>query len=168
MLAFDTHKFIKDLSGAGMNVEQAEVLADHYTTLLTDRIATKEDVSLLRKDMEQLGNNIEHLKQDLGGKMTNLEERLEGKMVSLEERIESRIVGLEGKMVSLEERLEGKMVSLEERLEGKINNLDEKIDNLKVHLEGKMEAMGKDLLIKMLVSQVGIAGLIVAFLSYGS
>ena len=112
LLAFDTHKFIKDLSSAGMNIEQAEVLADHYTNLLTDRIATKEDVALLRKDMA-------HLKQDL-----------------------------EVKIVSGEERLEGKMVSLEERLEGKI------------------ESSSKDLLIKMLVSQIGIAGLIIAILSY--
>ena len=115
-LAFDTHKFIKDLSGAGMNVEQAEVLAYHYTTLLTDRIATKEDISLLRKDM---GKDMEHLR-----------------------------LHIEGKMVSLEERLEGKMVSLEERL------------------EGKMLAMGKDLWIKVLVSQVGIGGLIIAVLGY--
>ena len=141
LLAFDTHKFIKDLSSAGMNIEQAEVLADHYTTLLTDRIATKEDITLLRKDMEHLKQDMVHMKHDLEGKMVSLEERLEGKMVGLEER-------LEGKMVSLEERLEGKMVGLEERLEGRI------------------ESSSKDLLIKMLVSQIGIAGLIVAVLSY--
>ena len=77
------------------------MLADHYTTLLNDRIATKEDVSLLRKDMDRL-------RQDL----------------------------------------EGKMVSLEERL------------------EVKMETIGKDLWIKMLISQFGIGGLIIATLSY--
>lgn len=82
-------------------MEKAEVLADHYTTLLNDRIATKEDVSLLRKDMDRL-------RQDL----------------------------------------EGKMVSLEERL------------------EVKMETIGKDLWIKMLISQFGIGGLIIATLSY--
>ena len=35
MLAFDTHKFVKDLTGAGMAVEQAEALAETYATLLT-------------------------------------------------------------------------------------------------------------------------------------
>ena len=150
LLAFDTHKFIKDLSSAGMNIEQAEVLADHYTTLLTDRIATKEDVTLLRKDVEHLKQDMLHMKQDLESKMISLEERLEGKMISLEERLEGKMVSLEGKMISLEERLEGKMISLEERLEGKI------------------ESSSKDLLIKMLVSQIGIAGLIIAVLSYTS
>jgi len=38
-LAFDTHKFVKELTGAGMKTEQAEVLASSYAGLLTDRIA---------------------------------------------------------------------------------------------------------------------------------
>lgn len=50
-LAFDTHKFVKDLTRNGMPDKQAEVLADHYASLLTDRLATKEDLISLRKDM---------------------------------------------------------------------------------------------------------------------
>ena len=46
-LAFDTHKFVKELTAAGMKTEQAEVLASSYATLLTDRIATKEDLKAL-------------------------------------------------------------------------------------------------------------------------
>ena len=36
MLAFDTHKFVKDLTRDGMAVEQAEVLAESYATILTE------------------------------------------------------------------------------------------------------------------------------------
>ena len=46
-LAFDTHKFVKQLTAAGMKTEQAEVLASSYATLLTDRIATKDDLKAL-------------------------------------------------------------------------------------------------------------------------
>jgi hypothetical protein len=46
-LAFDTHKFVKELTGAGMKTEQAEVLASSYAGLLTDRIATKDDLKAL-------------------------------------------------------------------------------------------------------------------------
>lgn len=35
MLAFDTHKFVKDLTKAGRATEQAEVLATTYATVLT-------------------------------------------------------------------------------------------------------------------------------------
>ncbi|MBL6782223.1 MAG: DUF1640 domain-containing protein [Alphaproteobacteria bacterium] len=46
-LAFDTHKFVKDLTKTGMKTEQAEVLANHYASLLNDRLATKEDIRAL-------------------------------------------------------------------------------------------------------------------------
>ena len=46
-LAFDTHKFVKELTGAGMKAAQAEVLANSYASLLTDRIATKDDLTVL-------------------------------------------------------------------------------------------------------------------------
>ena len=40
-LAFDTHKFVTDLTKAGMKTELAEVLATHYAGLVNDRLATK-------------------------------------------------------------------------------------------------------------------------------
>ena len=51
-LAFDTHKFVKELTAAGMKTEQAEVLASSYATLLTDRIATKDDLKALEDRMD--------------------------------------------------------------------------------------------------------------------
>ena len=51
-LAFDTHKFVKELTAAGMKTEQAEVLASSYASLLTDRIATKDDLKVLETRME--------------------------------------------------------------------------------------------------------------------
>ena len=46
-LAVDTHQFVKELTATGMKTEQAEVLANSYATLLTDRIATKDDLKAL-------------------------------------------------------------------------------------------------------------------------
>ena len=74
-LAFDTHKFVTDLSKAGMSTEQAEVLANHYASLLNDRIATKDDIRLLKSD-------IEGLRTELTGKMTSMEERLNRRIVT--------------------------------------------------------------------------------------
>ena len=57
-LAFDTHKFLTDLSKAGMSTEQAEVLANHYASLLNDRIATKDDILLLKGDIDGLRTEL--------------------------------------------------------------------------------------------------------------
>ena len=65
-LTFDTHKFVKDLTRNGMPDKQAEVLADHYASLLNDRLATKEDLASLRKELK--------------GDMNNLEERMMNKL----------------------------------------------------------------------------------------
>ena len=52
-LAFDTHKFVTRLTGAGMSAEQAAVLAETYAALITDRLATRDDVAALREDMDR-------------------------------------------------------------------------------------------------------------------
>ena len=52
ILAFDTHKFVTDLTRAGMDTSQAEVLAQTYAELMTDRLATKDDIALLNEPPE--------------------------------------------------------------------------------------------------------------------
>ncbi|GAB4122232.1 MAG: hypothetical protein Fur0026_14220 [Sideroxydans sp.] len=46
-LTFDTHKFIKRLTEAGMPLNQAEVLADEQTKLIDERLATKDDLKMM-------------------------------------------------------------------------------------------------------------------------
>lgn len=46
-LTFDTHKFIKRLTEAGMPLGQAEVLAEEQTKLIDERVATKDDLKMM-------------------------------------------------------------------------------------------------------------------------
>lgn len=46
-LTFDTHKFIKRLTEAGMPLGQAEVLAEEQTKLIDERLATKDDLKMM-------------------------------------------------------------------------------------------------------------------------
>ena len=43
-LAFDSHAYVKRLTGAGMPEPQAEVLADEQSRLLEGDLATKRDI----------------------------------------------------------------------------------------------------------------------------
>ena len=76
-LAFDTHKFVKELTGAGMKTAQAEVLANSYATLLTDRIATKDD--------------LRALEGRLSSKVSALEDSVNARFEALEDRLNARI-----------------------------------------------------------------------------
>ena len=67
-MAFDTHKFVKELTGAGMDVGQAEVLARNYADLLVDRLATKDDL----KSLEQRFSDKMEAQEE---RLTNLIER---------------------------------------------------------------------------------------------
>ena len=64
-LAFGTHKFVTDLSKAGMSTEQAEVLANHYASLLNDRIATKDGIRLLKSDIGAVRSEMSAMEERL-------------------------------------------------------------------------------------------------------
>lgn len=57
-ILFDTHAFVKDLTEAGMPVEQAEVLARSQAGLIDERPATRQGVeelgTSLRREMKEL------------------------------------------------------------------------------------------------------------------
>ena len=44
---FDTHAFVKELTGAGMPEPQAEVLARTHAKLIDEKLATKQDLKAL-------------------------------------------------------------------------------------------------------------------------
>ena len=43
-ITFDTHRFVKKLTAAGMPEAQAEVLAEQQRDLIEDKLATKRDL----------------------------------------------------------------------------------------------------------------------------
>lgn len=46
-MTFDTHKFVKRLTEAGMPTIQAEILAEEQARLIDERLATKDDLERL-------------------------------------------------------------------------------------------------------------------------
>ena len=50
-ILFDTHSFVKKLTEAGMPEKQAEILASEQAQLVENRLATKTDLSIMKKDI---------------------------------------------------------------------------------------------------------------------
>ena len=61
-IAFDTHRFVKNLTAGGFTETQAEVLADEQVRLLNGNLATKTDI---RKVKAELQAEMQTLKSDL-------------------------------------------------------------------------------------------------------
>jgi len=51
-IAFDTHRFVKRLTGCGFTERQAETLAEEHVALLGANLATKADIAKLEAKIE--------------------------------------------------------------------------------------------------------------------
>ena len=63
-LALDTHKFVTNLSKAGMDPKQAEVIAGQFAGMLNDSIATKSDINDLKSEFSALKSEFSTLKSE--------------------------------------------------------------------------------------------------------
>ena len=51
-IAFDTHRFVKNLTESGFTEQQAEALAKEQVQLLNSNLATKVDILAIKADIE--------------------------------------------------------------------------------------------------------------------
>ena len=58
-IAFDTHRFVKNLTASGFTEAQAEALADEQVHLLNSNLATKADIRGTRVDLERVKSELE-------------------------------------------------------------------------------------------------------------
>ena len=66
-IPFDTHRFVKRMTEAGMPAAQAEVLADEQVALLNSQLATKQDFAELAARQETLATKaaVEELRKEV-------------------------------------------------------------------------------------------------------
>ncbi len=54
VIAFDTLAYVKKLKAVGVPEEQAEVQAETFTEIIEERLATKQDILALKRDIKEL------------------------------------------------------------------------------------------------------------------
>ena len=63
---FDSHRFVKRLTKAGLSEEVAEILADEHTRLVVpEDVATKADVGAVKADVGAVKADVEAVKADV-------------------------------------------------------------------------------------------------------
>jgi len=139
-LAFDTHAFVKDLTASGMPTEQAEVLARTYATLLTDRLATKDDIALLRRD-------IAAMDEKFTGMIAAQDEKFTGMIAAQDEKFSGMIAAqgekFEAELASLRKEMKGSFAAIDERfaaVDEKFAAQDERFDIKLAALEDRLNA----------------------------
>ena len=116
-IAFDTHRFVKRLTGAGMNERQAEVLADEQVALLNANLATKAELA----DVEaNLAARIAQVEASLEARIAQVEASLEARIAQVEANLRSEIAqveaSLEARIAQVEANLRSEIAQVEARL----------------------------------------------------
>ena len=76
-MAFDKGKFIADFTQSGMEEAQAELLADKKADMFRE-FSTKQDLAVLRRDMNEQTQKTRLLLDDVRGDVRKTEARIEG------------------------------------------------------------------------------------------
>ena len=111
VIAFDTHRFVKNLTASGFTEAQAEALADEQAHLLDSNLATKTDFLAIKSDIREVRAEIREVKAEVRGVKSELESNIEQVRSDLEVKIE-QVKG------DLDVRLEQVKGELEMRIEG--------------------------------------------------
>ena len=90
-IAFDTHRFVKNLTESGFTEQQAEALAKEQVQLLNSNLATKVDILALKADIETVKAEVENLETV----KANLEAKLEAVKLGLQADIQAIQLGLQ-------------------------------------------------------------------------
>ena len=91
-IIFDTHRFVKRMTDAGMASPIAEALADEYTQLLERNLSTKQDIARLEGTTRQ---DIARLEETTRQDIARLEEATRQEIARLEETTRQEIARLE-------------------------------------------------------------------------
>jgi hypothetical protein len=87
-IAFDTLEFAKRLRGAEFTEKQAETLAAAVAEIIESRLATKEDIALLQRDMKEtelrLREDIALMQRDLREDMALMQRDLREDMALMQ------------------------------------------------------------------------------------
>ena len=105
---FDTLEYAEELKAAGVPEGQARVQARALSRLTEDKLATKDDLAILKTDLA-------HVEERLRGEITQVETKLSGEIAQV--RTE-----LSGEIAQVETKLSGQIHSLEERLGGQLKS----------------------------------------------
>jgi len=69
-VAFDTLTYAKKLRDAGFTQEQAEVQAHALADIVEERLATKQDIATLHRDIKELETSLHRDMKDMEYRMT--------------------------------------------------------------------------------------------------
>lgn len=101
-IAFDTLEFAKRLRAAEFTEKQAETLASAVSEIIDSRLATKEDIALLQRYIDEIFSGSQ---RSIDDKISGLQRDIDDKVCTLQRNLHDKTAGLQRDMQELELRL---------------------------------------------------------------
>ena len=108
-VTFDTLSAAQELRKTGFEDRQAEAVVTTISKAMSETVATKADLQLVRSDFELLRSEFESLRQYVDSRFERLEIKFDGKLDALEQSLRQEMVALENRLII---KLGGLMVTM--------------------------------------------------------
>ena len=145
-VTFDTLSAAQGLREIGFDHIQAEGIVTTISTAVSQTVATKADLALVRKDIELVRKDMEASEKSLRGQIAASEKSLRGQIAASEKSLRGEIAAseksLRGEIAASEKSLRGEIAASEKSLLGKIE-ASEKL------LRQEMRSMQDKIVIKL-------------------
>ena len=89
VVAFDTHRFVKNLTANGFTERQAETLAAEQVHLLNSNLATRMDIEKVNERIERVEERIERVDERIEAFQADIAKRIEAFQADIAKRIEA-------------------------------------------------------------------------------
>jgi hypothetical protein len=98
---FDTLKLAERLEASGLPPRQARDMAAAFAETMTGDVATRQDLELLRRDIDQTRQDLAHLREYVDLRLGELEARLQRRIDQVVIRLGVLIVAMTGVLAAL-------------------------------------------------------------------
>ena len=148
-VAFDTYAYVRKLRDAGVDERQAEIQTEALMTLVEDRLATKQDMFMLKRDLAEVEANLKRDLKEMDVKaeirFRELDAKSETNLKELDVKAEIRFRELDVNLRELDAKSEASRRELDVKAETRFRELDVKAETRFRELDGKIETCFKEL-----------------------
>ena len=136
-IAFDTHRFVKNLTASGFTEAQAEALADEQVHLLNSNLATRADISAVESNLHD--------------EIRTVERNLQVEIQAVEKNLQVEI-----------QVFRADFPAVESNLQGEIQTVRTDLSTVERNLQVEIQTFRADLLKWMVTAMIAQTGLVVA------
>ena len=137
-VAFDTLKFVRNLTRAGLPEAQAEVFAnahrDAFKDALDSNLATKADIAELRSEMAEFRAEMAEFRESTNAQIAEFKESTNAQIAELKESTNAQIAELKESTNAQIAELRSEMVKFKEFIMAEISQLKRRDDHLQAQI----------------------------------